>query len=375
MILAKEYLKSGYIYVEIYNREDSMKIVIDEKIPYIKETLVKMGHSVTELPGNTISRENLREAEALFVRTRTKCNASLLDGTAVRFIGTATIGYDHIDKEYCKEHGIVWANAPGCNANAVLQYVESSIFCWMKSKGYCAKDITLGIVGVGEIGSRIARWAGNIGIKCLLNDPPRASKGETGFCSLDEIAATCNVITFHTTLNRSGDFPSWHLADSRFMQKLRNCKLLINASRGEVVDNKALLDAIEKGIIEDVAIDVWEHEPNINLKLLEKAYIATPHIAGYSAEGKLNASRMVLEAFADFCKNTSLLPITALPTPQHPLIVAESILDGHLKIYSPLDDTTLLKSSPDSFEDLRNNYILRREPSAYQFIINNHKVP
>ena len=343
-----------------------MRIVIDEKIPYLRDALEELGHTVTPMPGYAISNKDLVTADALFVRTRTYCNAALLEGTPVRFIGTATIGHDHIDKEYCKHKGIVWTNAPGCNADAVLQYVQSSVYCWMRENSIVTrKGLTIGIVGVGQIGSRIERWAKEEGFRVLLNDPPRASRGEEGFVGLDKIAEECDIITFHTTLNKEGEYPSYHLADAVFFEKLQKCSLLINASRGAVVDNNALLDAINDKRIESTALDVWENEPKLKLELLEKAFIATPHIAGYSAEGKINASRMMVEAFAEFSGHKETLPIMVLPAPANPNVSASTLPDAQLDIYNPLNDTKLLKSSPDKFEELRNNYNLRREPKAY----------
>lgn len=350
-----------------------MRIVTDEKIPYLREALEIMGHTVTPIAGNEISRSDLMNTEALFVRTRTHCDASLLENTAVRFIGTATIGHDHIDKEYCRKNGITWTNAPGCNADAVLQYVQCCIYCWMKNNDIrSTQGLTIGIVGVGQIGSRVQKWAQEVGFYTLLNDPPRASQGENGFVDLDEITQQCDIITFHPTLSRDGDHPSYHLADSEFMNKLHKCRLLINASRGPVVDNTALLEALNKKIISSAAIDVWENEPLLNQALLDKSFIATPHIAGYSAEGKMNASRMVLEAFAQFSGYKKELPVMQLPAPLHSRIYAATQADALLDIYNPLNDTRLLKSTPEKFEELRNNYALRREPSAYKIEIKEH---
>lgn len=344
----------------------TMRIVIDEKIPYLRDALEQMGHSVTAMPGQAIDNSDLAVADALFVRTRTHCNAALLDNTPVRFIGTATIGHDHIDKEYCRQRSIVWTNAPGCNADAVLQYVQSCIYCWARSYDINSLEgLTLGIVGVGQIGSRVERWAREAGLTVLLNDPPRAERGEGDFVPLSRIAQECDIITFHTTLSKSGVHPSYHLADAAFLDSLQRCRLLINASRGPVIDNSALLNAIDNKRIAAVALDVWENEPQLNHGLLEKAFIATPHIAGYSTEGKINASRMMVEAFAQFSRYTEPLPAMSLPAPAQPKVSAATLPDALLYIYNPLDDTTLLKSSPDRFEELRNNYNLRREPKAY----------
>ncbi len=346
-----------------------MKIVIDEKIPFLKDALSKMGHNVTALQGNKISKNDLRDAEALFVRTRTKCDSALLDDTAVKFIGTATIGYDHIDRNYCHTHNITWTNAPGCNADAVMQYVQSTIYIWAKKQKLVPEDITLGIVGVGEIGKRVAGWAINSGMKVLLNDPPREAAGESGFVSLEKIANECNIITFHPTLSKGGKYPSFHLANREFFASLQKQPLIINASRGAVADNSAILEAYNNRLIGDIALDVWEGEPDINLTLLKIAFVATPHIAGYSAEGKLNATRMMIEAFAAYTKYEQQLPITGLPDPEKRDIFACSMPEALLKIYSPAEDTSALKKSPEAFEQLRNNYKLRREPTAYNIVI------
>ena len=342
-----------------------MKVVIDEKIPYLKDALEKAGYIVVAKPGTEINAVDVADAVALFVRTRTKCNEELLDGSSVKFIGTATIGYDHIDADYCSRNGIVWKNAAGCNAGAVLQYVQSVIYESIPS----VKGLAIGVVGVGEIGSRIAEWARGAGMVVYKNDPPKARMGMEELVSLDEIAEKCDIITFHPTLEREGEFPTYHLADKRFLASLKRCRLLINASRGEVVDSKALLDAIKESKLSAVALDVWENEPEIDKELLEKVFVATPHIAGYSAEGKMNATRMVLDAFFDFLENKNRACLESLPEPVNNLVVACCEREALLSIYSPLADTAALKKNPDDFESLRNCYKLRREPSAYKIVL------
>ena len=346
-----------------------MKVVIDEKIPYLVEALEAMGCSVKALPGAAICKEDVADAEALFVRTRTKCDAALLDGSKVRFIGTATIGYDHIDTSYCSNSGIRWTNAAGCNAGAVLQYIQSVLYAWSLDKGVVLSGLVLGVVGVGEIGSRVAAWAVSIGMKVLQNDPPREACGEKGFVSLSELAEKCDIITFHPSLNKEGAFPSYHLADEAFFASLKRCRLLINASRGPVVDNVALYKALSSGSLCDAVLDVWENEPEIDRILLNKVYLATPHIAGYSAEGKMNATRMVLEAFARFTGYEGVLPILSLPVPANADIVASDESEALLKIYSPKTDSMALKQTPSLFEKLRNEYVLRREPSSYNVVL------
>lgn len=345
------------------------KVVMDEKIPYLRDALSQMGFDVVAMPGVDIDRVALDGAVALFVRTRTRCEESLLNGTTVKFIGTATIGYDHIDAAYCAANDIVWTNAAGCNAGAVLQYVQSVLYSWARDKGCDLCGLSLGVVGVGEIGSRVAVWAESVGMTVLRNDPPLETAGVKGLVSLSDIAAKCDVVTFHPTLQRGGEYPSYHLASEAFFDSLQRCRLLINASRGPVVDNVALLNALESGKLPCAVLDVWENEPQVDLRLLNKVYIATPHIAGYSAEGKLNATRIVLDAFARFVDYKGTVPALSLPAPADP-VVASSLPDALLGIYSPLADSARLKAAPSMFEELRNSYTLRREPSSYQLVIN-----
>lgn len=346
-----------------------MNIVIDEKIPYLRSVLEAMGHSVLPKPGVVIGAADVADAQALFVRTRTKCDASLLHGSKVRFIGTATIGYDHIDSAYCADNGITWTSAAGCNSGAVLQYVQSVVYLWARDRGVSLEGLSMGVVGVGEIGSKVAAWAREVGLRVLLNDPPRAQReGGAGFVPLSKIARECDIITFHPTLSCAGEFPSYHLADAAFMASLKKCRLFINASRGPVVDNKALLEAMERGAVGDVVLDVWEDEPKIDECLLNKVYIGTPHIAGYSAEGKMNATRQVLEAFASFSGHDGELPLPAMQPPSPDKVSAPSLADALLQIYSPQGDSLNLKENPAAFEELRNNYMLRREPSSYKLI-------
>ncbi len=346
-----------------------MKAVIDEKIPYLSDALEAMGVDVVALPGSAIGKSDLVDAQALFVRTRTRCDEALLSGTEVRFIGTATIGHDHIDAAYCDANGVRWTNAAGCNAGAVLQYVQSAIYSWARDNGCGISGLTLGVVGLGEIGSRVAAWADGVGMRVLANDPPKADAGQIGLVSLEEVAKECDIITFHPTLYVDGEYKSYHLADAAFFTSLGRCRLLINASRGAVVDNVALLAALDAGKVGCTAIDVWEDEPDISIPLLNKAYIATPHIAGYSAEGKMNATAMVLHEFARFMEYDGVVPLPQLVSPEHPCVRAAGECEALLSIYSPLEDSIALKSSPGDFENLRNNYKLRREPSAYSIEI------
>lgn len=344
-----------------------MKIVVENHIPYIQGYLEPFA-DVVYLPADAITREAVADADVLLTRTRTLCDASLLEGSRCRFIGTATIGTDHIDLDYCRSHGITVVNAPGCNAPAVAQYVHATIAHWLSKNGLTEADcrnLTLGIVGVGHVGSIVERWARRLGYKVLLCDPPRARReGDDGFVDIGTIAHEADIITFHTPFTKSGSDATYHLCDARFINSLAHCRLLINSARGAIADNSALLQALSDHRIADAAIDCWENEPCINLNLLQAAYVATPHIAGYSAEGKLRATSMLLEALSSHFG----WEIEA-PQPATPLLGATNVTMRHIAdSYNPLLDTAALKAlgnSPEKFakgfESLRNHYNLRAE--------------
>lgn len=336
-----------------------MKVIVDNKIPYIQEALNQIADQVVYLPGNAFTKEAVKDADALIVRTRTICNCELLEGSRVKFIATATIGYDHIDTAYCKEMGIEWTNCPGCNAGSVEQYVHSVLLLLKREKGLDLRNTTLGVVGVGHVGSRVAAMASSLGMRVLLNDPPRADKGEKGFVGLNVLAEECDVLTFHTPLFINGKYKTYHLVDEDFLFALRKSPYLINSSRGEVVNTNSLLAAMEAGKVKDVIIDTWEHEPQISKELLERAYIATPHIAGYSADGKANATRMSLEALCRFFHLPAKFKI--VPPPLPPMEFSENAEEAFLQNYNPLRDSEWLKNSPEKFEWFRGNYPLRRE--------------
>ena len=336
-----------------------MKVIVDDKIPYIREALAQVADEVVYIPGASFTREAVADADALIVRTRTRCNRDLLAGSRVKFIATATIGYDHIDTTYCKEAGIQWTNCPGCNAGSVEQYVHSVLLLLKREKGLSLKDATLGIVGVGHVGSRVARMAKELGMRVLLNDPPRADRGEEGFVGLDVLAKECDVLTFHTPLYKEGIYRTYHLVNNELLFSLKRKPYLINSSRGEVVDTASLLAALSAGKVKDVIIDTWENEPEINKDLLKAAYLATPHIAGYSADGKANASRMSLEALCKFFHIDASFEIVppALPC----MDIPDDEDEAFLQRYNPTRDSEWLKNAPEKFEWFRGHYPLRRE--------------
>ena len=342
-----------------------MRVIVDNKIPFIKEAIEKIADSVIYTPGRDFTPELVKDADALIIRTRTRCNKELLEGSKVRFIATATIGFDHIDTEYCREAGIAWTNAPGCNSASVAQYVQSALLLLQQLKGVQLSELTLGIIGVGNVGSKIAQVGQELGMRVLKNDLPRQDKeGESDFSSLQALAAECDILTFHVPLYKEGKYKTFHLADENFFQSLKRKPVIINTSRGEVIDTNALLKALDNRIILDAIIDVWEHEPEINRELLEKAFIGTPHIAGYSADGKANATRMSLDAICKFFQIEADYKINA-PAPASPIIHAKTHEEAILQIYNPVEDSTRLKNQPEQFETLRGDYPLRREETAY----------
>ena len=342
-----------------------MRVIVDNKIPFIKEAIEKIADSVIYTPGRDFTPELVKDADALIIRTRTRCNKELLEGSKVRFIATATIGFDHIDTEYCREAGIAWTNAPGCNSASVAQYVQSALLLLQQLKGVQLSELTLGIIGVGNVGSKIAQVGQELGMRVLKNDLPRQDKeGEGDFSSLQALAAECDILTFHVPLYKEGKYKTFHLADEVFFQSLKRKPVIINTSRGEVIQTDALLKALNSQMISDAIIDVWEHEPEINRDLLEKTFIGTPHIAGYSADGKANATRMSLDAICKFFQIKGDYEINA-PAPVSPIIHAKNHEEAVLQMYNPTEDSNRLKNQPELFETLRGDYPLRREEKAY----------
>lgn len=330
-----------------------MKIVLDDKIPYIREKLELLADEVVVKGGAEISPDDLRDADALVIRTRTLCNERLLKGSRVQFIATATIGFDHIDTDYLQQAGIAWTNCPGCNAGSVAQYVEASLLLLQQQKGVDLSHATIGIVGCGHVGSKVRRVAERLGMRVLICDPPL---GCEEFVGMDVIERESDIITFHVPLTREGKYATWHLADEDFFQHLPRVPYIINTSRGEVVDNHALLQAMKNGLVRDAVLDVWEQEPQLNRELLERVFIGTPHIAGYSADGKVNADNMVIDAL---CRHFGLPHPGYVVAPALPADTPDT--DSALDLYNPLADSRRLKAEPQQFEYLRNHYPLRRE--------------
>lgn len=347
-----------------------MKVIVDNKIPFIKEAIEKIADEVVYAPGKDFTPSLVKDADALIIRTRTRCNRELLAGSQVKFIATATIGFDHIDTEYCHEADITWTNAPGCNSASVAQYLHSSLLLLQKQKGINLSEATIGIIGVGNVGSKVAEVAQELGMHILLNDLPREEKeGKQQFSSLQSLAEECDILTFHVPLYREGKYKTYHLADAAFFRSLKRRPVIINTSRGEVIETNALLNALETGAISDAVIDVWENEPAINIDLLDKVFLGTPHIAGYSADGKANATRMSLDALCRYFNIQTDYQIIP-PAPKQLQITADDLSDAYLQMYDPRRDSNALKTHPELFEKLRGDYPLRREKEAYT-ILNN----
>lgn len=324
-----------------------MKLIVENKIPHIAPLLAELPVEPLFLPPGAITRDAAGDAEGLIVRTRTRCDAALLDGTAVRFIATATIGTDHIDLDYCRRRGITVASAPGCNAPAVAQWVFAALAAVRPDAQ------TLGIVGCGHVGSIVERWGRAMGLRVLVNDPPRALReGSEGFCALATIAREADVITFHTPL----DATTRHLASREFFAALRRRPAIFNAARGAIVDTPALVVALDKGLAGAAAIDCWENEPNISTALLERAAVATPHIAGYSRQGKMRASIMAADALRRYLGMAPTGDAAKVHRVPETVSLAEAAAS-----YDIAADTVLLRARTAEFEALRNGYRLREE--------------
>lgn len=344
-----------------------LKIVADNKIPFLQRVFEKFNCQVVYLPGNKISHADLIDADALITRTRTICNEELLHDTKVKIIVTATIGTDHIDQEYLNKANIEFFSAPGCNSSSVNQYIVSTLINLAENEKISLKGKTLGIIGVGNVGSKVAKSAEILGMNVILNDPPRAEQegnADGKFAELDYLLANSDFITIHTPLNES----TYHLADLSFFEKCtKRFVYFINSSRGSVCNNNDLLYALKNGLIRGAVLDVWENEPEINSELLLMLDYATPHIAGYSANGKANGTTVAVRRIAEFfeidgLKNFELPPFKLTPNSRINLQNEKNILFKAInESYDIKKDSLNLKKNPEKFEFLRNEYHYRLE--------------
>lgn len=340
-----------------------LRIIVESHIPYIRGVMERCGIEVVYAEPSEFASALAADADALIVRTRTRCDAALL-GAARRckLVATATIGTDHIDIPWCRGAGIEVANAPGCNAPAVAQYVVGALAAHYGAD--CLAGRTLGVVGVGHVGSIVARWARSLGMNVVECDPPRSdAEGTAAYADYRQIARECDAITLHTPLTRADGATPWptdRLFDRSFAPALRGGQLLINSARGPLASSQAILDCLADGRLSAAVVDCWEDEPQINEQLLERALIATPHIAGYSAEGKIRATQMALDAVS---RHFGLPPMHAdapfTPSPPPDAVTAAYAATSAQRL---LADTAALRAGGrTAFETLRNTYALRRE--------------
>lgn len=361
-----------------------MRILADENIPLLDEFFAPLG-SLVRRPGRGIARAEVAEAEVLLVRSVTRVDRALLEGTPVRFVGTCTIGTDHLDIAYLEQAGIAWSSAPGCNARGVVEYVLGALLSLAEASSTDLSQRCYGVVGAGEVGGRLVEVLRGLGWQVLVCDPPRQARGEQGLVSLEQIIEQCDVISLHTPLTRQGDEATWHLFDLPRLQRLRPGAWLINASRGAVVDNHALYQHLQAGADLRVVLDVWEGEPQVDVALAGLCHLATPHIAGYSLDGKLRGTAQIYQAY---CASNGLEPHVALTS----LMPAAWLTQVHLaagtpeqwalsklcrSIYDPRDDDARFRQSLQgdsdqrrtAFDRLRRDYPLRRELTGLQVAV------
>lgn len=348
-----------------------LKIVADDKIPFLKGVMEPYV-DIVYLPGAKITATDVKDGDAIFTRTRTKCNQALLEGSRVKLIATATIGYDHIDTEYCDKAGIRWVNAPGCNSWSVHQYITAVLVTWAYKQKQKLSDLTLGVIGVGNVGSKVAHAAEALGMRVLLNDPPRAEReGSAAFNSLATLLTESDIITCHTPLTKDGPYATYHLSSESFFNQMKPDAVYINSARGAITDSLALKKAMQTRLSAFI-LDVWEGEPAIDPVLLENAFISTPHIAGYSADGKANGTAVCVNEFCRFFGLNILkdwFPASIPPPPMDTIFSIDGadksneqiFYEAVTKTYPIWEDSTRLKQSPGTFEAQRGDYWIRRE--------------
>ena len=340
-----------------------MKIVADKYIPFL-EGVFEPYAEVVYIDGNLISNEDLTDADAMIVRTRTKCDAALLEGTKVRMIATATIGMDHIDLDYCNAKGIEVHNAEGCNAGGVMQYVFSALYGVAARKAIKLDDANFGIIGVGNVGRKVEAMARYLGFNVLRCDPPRAAaEGDEGFCSLEYLLANSQVVTMHVPLDET----TRGMADEHFFLQMMPGTIFINAARGEIMDEKALKEAYPK--LGAAIIDTWNNEPDADEELIDLVDVATPHIAGYSFQGKINGTAMSVQAVARFLDIEELYefyPADVEAGHEPVLLDLKGKKQGEIAAvfqynYPIFTDDFRFRMDPKNFEKMRSNYQYRRE--------------
>jgi len=359
-----------------------MKLIIDDKIPYIRGAFEDVSE-VIYLSGAKTTAEIAKDADAIVTRTRTICNEKLLAGSSVKFIATATIGFDHIDTDYCDANGIRWTNAPGCNSKSVEQYIASTLMVLAEKNGWNMSEKCIGIVGVGNVGSKVARVAEIFGMKVLLNDPPiERAEGSEKFVSIETIMNEADIITLHVPLNMKGEDATFHLGNELFLSSLKKKPVLINSCRGEVIETEAVKAGLKNGQISAFVCDCWENEPEIDLELLSLTEIATPHIAGYSKDGKATGTLMSVQAINEFfglgLENWKPTGVEAPKEPEFEIdgneLTEQQILSkAILHTYDIRNDDKTFRANTELFEQLRGDYPTRREFQAFTIVAKNIK--
>jgi len=352
-----------------------MKIVADSMVPFL-EGVFEPYAEVIYRNGQDITREDLVDADALIVRTRTRCDASLLEGTKVKIIASATIGLDHVDMDYCNEKGITVQNAEGCNAGGVMQYVFSALYGVASRKAIKLNDYVFGVIGVGNVGGRVAALAELLGYKVLKCDPPRAAReGDEGFCTLEYLLANSNIVTMHVPLDET----TRNMADEDFFALMQPGTIFINAARGEVVDEEALKEAMPK--FGAVVIDTWRNEPDVDEDLIDMVDIATPHIAGYSYQGKQNGTASAVRSIARYFGIEPLyefFPENDVPEYDPVTLDLTGMKQGEIAAlfqynYPVFTDDFRFRMEPENFEKMRSAYQYRKEICIEGLQINTNK--
>ncbi|MBA57261.1 MAG: 4-phosphoerythronate dehydrogenase [Pseudomonadales bacterium] len=359
-----------------------MKIVVDENIPMAERCFGRIGEAVevVKLPGRHLESGQVLDADALIVRSITKVNEALLAGSKVRFVGTATIGVDHIDQRYLAEHNIAFTSAPGCNARSVVEYVIAALLELESIRDFSMEGKSIGIIGLGNVGSRLRAQCEALGLRVLACDPPLQEQGVAGLVSPDE-AWQADIVTLHVPYTQEGRHSTHHLADEKRLRDMVQGAVLVNTARGPVVDNMALSRVLDERYDLSVVLDVWEGEPFVNIELVSQVDIATPHIAGYSYDGKVRGTWMIYQALCRHLGQDVLLQETDLIDPTLNLLLdvqGEQIAtpttarDIVMRVYDIREDDIGLRTSLRlprekralGFDALRKNYRVRREFST-----------
>lgn len=356
-----------------------MKIVADENIPFLEEAFSSLGE-VTPLPGRSITKGDLTDAEILLVRSVTPVNKSLLENTPVKFVASATIGFDHLDKEYLEKKNIPWSTAPGCNATAAAEYVIAALLHLASIRSISLKNKTAAIIGCGNVGSRVKSRLESLGVHTVINDPPlQQRESKQDYIELKQ-ALSADIITLHVPLSRTGKYPTYHLLNNRNISTISSDSILLNTSRGAVIDNKSLLRQLLAKRFTTV-LDVWEGEPDIMPALMDKCILATPHIAGYSLDGRVKGTEMI---YRDCCQYLNVTPTwqtdSILGSVENKIIdltdangIDSAIQHAVHQVYDITADDRKLRNTAtlpenqrgSAFDQLRKNYPLRREFASY----------